>query len=350
MKAWRLCGEPEKAQDLLDSIIDKHEAGDDDSLCPSDESFSICIQAWTQSNQSDAAERAEKILWKKEEYANTIDKIDVKPSDYFPIIPLYKNDQENGSKRATKLFEHVLEKYDNSSHKPDSHTLNALLDVYAKSRKGGNQAEHVLKHMNKLHKEGKTSILPDVISYRCVIDAWIQMWTKEGPERVEALVNEMIDKYKNEGRTDLCPDTNLFNLILKACCHAPAMYASNETGGDHPIAIANRTFSILRRKNEYGATASHATFSFMFHIFRQHMDFNMDKRYKPLMDNLWKACCKDGHVSQFTLESFRDCVLKEHFLKAIGGKPTGKDIKEISVADLPKAWSRNVTSKQRKRK
>ena len=281
MKAWRLCGEPSQAQAVLDSIIDKYEAGDDDTLCPSDESFSICIQAWTQSNQSDAAERAEKILWKKDEYAKTNDKIIVKPSDYFPIIPLYKRDVDNGSKRATKLFEQVLEKYSNSSHKPDSHTLNALLDVYAKSRKGGHQAEHVLKHMNSLHKEGKTSILPDVISYRCVIDAWIQMWTSES-ERVEALVNEMIDKYKNEGREDLCPDTNVFNLILKACCHAPAMYASNDDkGNNHPIAIANRTFSTLKRKNEYGATASHATFSFMFHIFRQHMDFMKDKRYKP---------------------------------------------------------------------
>ena len=116
----------------------------------------------------------------------------------------------------------------------------------------------------------------------------------------------------------------------------------------HPIGIANRGFFTLKRKNEYGATATHATYSFLFHIYRQHMDFH-DERYAPLMLNLWKACCREGLVSDFTLKSFRDSVLPPDFWKAIGGKDRYKQLgktmpDKIVIKDLPKEWSANVVA------
>jgi hypothetical protein len=58
-----------------------------------------------------------------------------------------------------------------------------------------------------------------------------------------ALVNKMAQLYKCEGRDDLRPDVNGFNLILKACSHSLAMYDKDdfaELGNNHPIAIATR--------------------------------------------------------------------------------------------------------------
>jgi len=363
MNAWHLCEKNNrdqpispaaKAQEILDALCKHREMGGEDEVTPNDVSFSICIHSWCKSNLPDAAERAEQLLRRKEVFAKKYDDVQIKSSDYNSVISKWKDDPVNGPERATLLFEELLLRYGDSEDgtKPTAATLNALLDVYAKCRDHDHLAEKgvaYLNRMNQLYKEGKGCILPDVISYRSAIDAWIRRWHKDSPQKVDALVKEMIAKYKDEGRRDLCPDSNALNLVLKACAHAPAMWKGKgitEKGNDHPIAIANRTFSLLKGKNEYGASATHATYSFMFHIYRQHMDFR-DKRYATLMQNMWKHCCKDGLVSKFSLESFRDSVLEPDFWKALGGKdrfvkPGKTKATDVLVEDLPKEWSCHV--------
>lgn len=364
MNAWRLC-EPnnndnvispaEKAQEILDSICEEHDLGGE--LSPNDVTFSIGIHAWCKSNRSDAANRAEQILRRKEEYAKKCNDVKIKTSDYTPIISKWKDDHVNGPKRATLLFEEMLRKYDNVESRPDTATLNTLLDVYAKwrGRNLAHKAELYLHKMNRLHEEGKIYFSPDVISYRSVIDAWIRSWSEDSPQRVSSLVDEMIHKYRIEGRNDLRPDSNAFNLILKSCSTAPATWEGKETqekGDDHPIAIANRVFTMLKTENEFSAKVTHATYSYMFTIYRRHMAFQ-DTRHSSVMQNLWRHCCRDGMVSKFSLESYRESVLEHDFWEGIGGKHNferlGKiDIEKITVDDLPVHWRKSVLPLKRR--
>ncbi len=103
----------------------------------------------------------------------------------------------------------------------------------------------------RLHSDGKGCIMPDVISYQTLIDAWIRSWDRDSPRQVCALVNEMAQLYKCEGRDDLQPDVNGFNLILKACSHSLAMYDKvdvAELGNNHPIAIATRFATLYNER------------------------------------------------------------------------------------------------------
>ncbi len=368
INAWRLCEQSnkdesfspaEKAQQILDSICEKCEAEDGGGeLIPNDVSFSLVIHAWCKSNRPDAPEQAEKVLRRKEEFAGKFSNIRIMPSDYTPIISRWKDNPA----KATLLFEDILRNYGYSEEersRPNAATLNSLLDVYAKcqERNMADSAERCLTKMKRLHDEEGGCILPDVVSYRSVIDAWVRSWDRNSPRRVQNLVNEMIRLYVDEGRDDLRPDTNAYNLILKACSTAPAMWKKQndivlveELGDDgHPIAIANRAFATLRGKNEYGAKANHATYSFMFNTYRQHMDFH-DSRYLTLMRNLWKHCCRDGLVSQFSLDSFRASVLEDGFWRAIGGRSDKFErltADDVTVKDLPVEWSRNVSPLKR---
>jgi hypothetical protein len=355
MNAWESCGEPEKAQEILDFICERCEAGEGD-ISPNDVSFSICIHSWCKSSQDDAPERAEQLLRRKEVFAKKFG-FAIKSTDYNACISRWKDDPVKGPKRATLLFEEMLQRYGDSSEKrtkPYEGTLNALLDVFANSnqRNWAEKAENYLHRMNQLHKESGGCIRPDVISYRTAIDAWIRAWDKDSPKKADALVRDMIDKYKNEDRSDLCPDSNLLNLVLKACQTAPAMWKesdSAEKGNDHPIAIANHIFYMLK-ENKFGAKATHATYAFLFLTYRQHMDFH-DKRYSPLMEKLWRQCIRDGLVSQFSLSAFRDSVLEHEFWKAVGGKDKYEKTKadKISVKDFPKEWNRNVAPDPKKK-
>ena len=356
MNAWYLCEQnntdpsisyAEKTEQILDFLCRR-----DTSEGPDEMSFSICIHALARSNQS---QRAEDILRQKEEFVKKHTDVEIVSTDFNHIISSWRQDPVHGSKRATLLFERMLQKYGDSANqtKPTVTTLNSLLDVYAKDgeRNMAEQASTLINKMNELHEDGRGSILPDIRSYRSAIDAWVRSWHKDSATRADAIVQDMEDKYKNEGRTDLCPDTNVYNLILKACANAPAMWKIKSKEGN-PIAIANRIFSLLKGKNDYGANATHATYSYMILLYRQHMDFN-DKRFPTVIQNLWKHCIKDGLVSEFVLDALRKSVLDDEFWRLIGGRAgfvrVGKNrVEEITAKDLPKEWRKNVTADRNK--
>lgn len=342
----------EKAEAILDYLDEQHKKGNS-ALSPNNASFNLCIRSWCQSSQPCAAERAEQILRRKEMFAREDSNVYITAFDYNQVIAKWKDDHVNGPDRARKLFKEKVQNYSNAAEltaRPNIISFNSLLDVLArsKSRDLAEECEGRLKQTNDQFKEGKSTILPDIISYRTCIDAWIRQWQKDSPQRVEALVKDMIEKYSVEARENLRPDADLFNLVLKSCAHATVTWHEDieKEASDTPIAIANRTFALLKGKNEFNVKPTHATYAFMFMAYKFHLDFE-NSRYTPLLAILWKQCCNDGLVSQFALDSFRDCVLDYQFWKAIGGEERyaklGKtDSKTIKVDDLPQEWRKNV--------
>lgn len=364
INAWCEC---EKNGDISVSASEKAEAVlnyllEHESLSPNNASFNICIKSWCQSKHPDAADRAEQILRRKEMFAAKEQRnVYINAPDYNVIIAKWRDDQVNGPDRARKLFKEMDQNYGNAAEmraRPNIVTFNSLLDVLAKSKSRdlAEECEELLKQRNELFNEGKSSILPDIISYRSCIDAWIRQWKKDSPQRVEALVKDMIKKYSIEGRKDLRPDSDLFNLVLKACAHATVTWHEDfdKETNDTPISIANRTFALLKGTNEFNAKPTHATYAFMFIAYKFHLNFD-NSRYTPLLLLLWKQCCNDGLVSQFALESFRNCVLDYEFWKAIGGKERyatlGKtEPKMIQIDDIAQEWKRNVKPPRRRGK
>lgn len=341
----------EKAEGVLDYLCEQNDKGIK-ALSPNNDSFHLCIKSWCQSSRPDAAERAERILRRKETFAKDHINVYIIAADYNHVIAKWKDDKLNGPERARKLFKEMNQNYGHAAElkaRPNIITFNSLLDVLAKSnsRDMAEECEDLLKEMNALFEEEKKTILPDIISYRTCIDAWIRQRQKDSPRRVEALVNNLIDKFSVEGRTDLRPDSDIFNLVLKACAHTTVTWhVDNVKESDTIISIANRTYALLKGKNDFKAKPTHATYAFMFLAYKYHLDFE-NPRYTPLLTMLWKECCNDGLVSQFTLDSFRDSVLDYQFWNAIGGtdryvalgRPTPDMVK---VNDLPQEWRRNV--------
>jgi hypothetical protein len=356
LNAWQLCDPndedvstcpAEKAERTLDSIINRYEAENND-VAPNDATFSICIHAWCKSNRPDAAARAEKILRLKEQYLDRVEGVVIRATDYNSIISKWRADPDKGPARASELFEAMAQKCNESEayQCPTTVTFNSLLAVYAKSndQKAAEKAEEYLRRMNGLNAAEKTNIQPDMISYRTCIDAWIRRKTSLSPPKVEALVKDLIDKYQNQGREDLRPDSNVLDLILKACNLAPITWNMNK-GEKETIEIANRTFTLLRGRNEFNAQPTHSTYAFMFRILSRHMNF-ADPRYDLLMKSLWTQCCRDGLVSEFTLESLRRSVTDSTFFECIGHEIEGKP-DSVTVASLHRDWRRNVAAKRK---
>ena len=358
LNAWQGCEQsnsevatinpPEKAEEILDLLCQYHNLKNSD-ISPNDASFSICIHSWCKSSEPDAAHRAERILRRKESFLDEVDDLTIRRTDYNSILSKWKDSLDEGPEHATNLFEDMMRKSKESGayQNPDEFSFNTLLAVYAKSNddKGAEKAEEQLRQMNQLFDEKKTNIQPGMISYRTVMNAYIGRKAKETPRKVEELVDEMIGKYKLQGRDDLRPDSSTLDLILKACNLVPETWA-DEVANNEVIEIANRTFTKLRGKNELKVKPTHSTYAFMFRIFNRHMDFT-DPRYDLLMKNLWTQCCRDGLVSEFTLESFRLSVKESIFFKCIGDENRGKNAERVKLISLPHDWRRNVAAKRK---
>ena len=357
LNAWQNCEQnnneigstnpSEKAEEVLDLLCQYHK-DNNIGISPNDASFSICIHSWCKSLAPDAADRAEKVLRRKESFLNEVDDLTIRRTDYNSVLSKWKYNLDDGPRHATNLFEDMMQKSETSDdyQSPDEFTFNTLLAVYAKSNddKGAEKAEERLRQMNQLFDDKISSIQPGMISYRTIMNAYIGRKAKKSPQKVEELVEEMIGKYKSQGREDLRPDSSTLDLILKACNLVPETWA-DETANNQVIEIANRTFTKLRGKNELKLKPTHSTYAFMFRILNRHMDFT-DPRYDLLMKHLWTQCCRDGLVSEFTLESFRLSVKESIFFKCVGGKRGEENAESVKLINLPHDWKRNVAAKR----
>jgi hypothetical protein len=353
LNAWQNCEQSKgemfsispsaMAEEILTSLCKKYK-NCHTNVPPNDASFSMCIHSWCNSSEPHAAERAESVLRMKEEFLNRIPGLTIRKSDYNLIISKWK-ESPDGPSRAAKLFDDMLTKSRESKayQPPNDYSLNGVLAVYAKSMdsSGAEKAQEYLRHMNQLYDEKKSSIRPCMISYRSVISAFIARKTIDSPQKVESLVNEMSDKYA-KGRKDLKPDSIILDLVLKACNLAPATWnrSREEKANTQIIEIANRTFAKLAASSKQ----THSTYAFMFRIYYRHMDVN-DPRYELLMKNLWAQCCRDGLVSEFTLESLRLSVKESTFFECIGRKREDKKAESVTVNSLRSDWRRNVAAR-----
>ena len=362
LNAWQLCEQnkditkeqaispSQKAEEILNSLCKHHMT--ENGLSPNNASFSICITSYCKSSLPDAADRAESIFRRKEEFLNEIKGLSIRTADYNALLSKWREGINNGPTRATALFEDIVRKSNESEayEPPNDYTLNALLAVHTKSndKRGAETAEELLKRMDELHEANKISVRPGMISYRTVMNGYIERKHIVAPQKVEALVEDMIEKYKVQGREDLKPDAIALDLILKACNLVPATWnvvtRENPNINTHIIEIANRTFMKLRGK-EFEAKPTHSTYSFMFRIFNRHMNFK-DHRYDTLMKSLWTQACIDGCVSEFTLESLRLSVKESLFFHCIGRGRGESNAESIKVSSLSSEWRRNVSAKR----
>jgi pentatricopeptide repeat protein len=167
MNAWASCGlvdAPERAQALLNELIQKWKAGDE-SMKPGLHSFSTVIKAWTQSKRKDKGATAQAVV--------------------DDLLKFYRAGDD--------------------ALKPNKVILNSLIDAWAKAGEP-NRAERTLREMETF------GLKPDAISYNTVLNGW----SRAGhPERVQALYHEMIQK-SQAGEPELNPNGITYDIVIRA--------------------------------------------------------------------------------------------------------------------------------------
>ena len=166
-------GSPERAEALVERMIDKYQRGDD-SVRPTAKTFNAIIHAYGKARN---AERAAAVFNRMERlYESGVTEAKPNAINYNALITAWANcDLPDSAQRAEEVLEKMesLYKMGEKGLKPTTVSFNSVIDAYAKSGEGNaaQKAEELLRHMYVLYEAGNVEAKPNTRSFNSVINA-----------------------------------------------------------------------------------------------------------------------------------------------------------------------------------
>jgi len=172
--------------------------------------YNSILGAWANSNREDAAEQAEHILRTKMEVSGCVDTV-----SYNTVIKAWKlsSGVPNAAERAEKLMNHMIELQRSDptfSIKPDVYTITSIIDCYAKQHQtkgNAKKAVALLQKMIQTCKAGDVTVKPNTITVNCVLDALAKSNEPGEAEEAEALLRSL------QNSCEMCLDKVHLNTI-----------------------------------------------------------------------------------------------------------------------------------------
>ncbi len=214
-------------------------------------------------------------------------------------------------------------------HAVDSSPLPSLILTAWARKKESNAAERatdILHHMFAVKKSGQYDVRPSAQSFGIVMNAWAKSTEPRKAYRAKRLLMEMKERSASNGK-HLKPNSFIYSSVLNACAFSTGNYHNK----GEALTIAIETFRDCTNRNDvvYGS---------FFKACNKLMDYD-DIRRIPLIETSFAQCIKDGQVSEFVLHELHSCLPSQVYGNLMGCAQD--DI--LSVRDVPRLWSRNVT-------
>jgi pentatricopeptide repeat protein len=204
-------GSPERAEALIERMIDKYQRGDD-SVRPTSKTFNAVIHAFGKARDAERAAAMFSRMERLYESGATL----AKPNaiNFNSLITAWANcDLPDSAKRAEAVLERMEQSYKmgDESLKPTTVSFNAVIDAYAKSgeENAAQKAEELLRRMYDLYEAGNVQAKPNTRSFNSVINAWAKSGDPNAASNAAELLELMAEKYE-EGDVEVRPDAHSF--------------------------------------------------------------------------------------------------------------------------------------------
>ena len=265
IKAWARTknGAPE-AHRLLMRM--KHIGGD---LSPDKISYSTCIDAWCRSasNLTDAAEKAEVLLYQLEQSSQQNEKLRPDIVAYTSVLCAFAKAGVH-AQRALGLIDR-LKKYGNEQ--PNTTFLNTLIHLFAKQRK--------IRQAEVLFASMKDSLVADKITYTSLISANANVGNTT---RALELWKELEEFYEETKEPRFLPTTKTVSSVLYAISR------SRDFPGSIDIAerLLSRLFELYRDTQDNDLVPNTIAYSQVFLILSTSSDPTAPARALKLMEHM----------------------------------------------------------------
>ena len=187
------------------------------------DTFNIVLTSWAKSNMHYGTERAEKLIFYMHELDGGQGILRPNASSFTSLLDAYaqKGDWESVS-RAERIFNEILDQYLQEGVKeiePNIATWSIVLRAWGKlsklNKRAPERADKLMRRLEVLYEDGKTSFGPDIIVYISVLNAWAFSKTIEGPRKAQEILYEMYEKYM-DGDDTMKPTAKSICVVIEA--------------------------------------------------------------------------------------------------------------------------------------
>ena len=242
MNVWGHCGEPSKAETLLETLLQKYERSNQNPrFKPNVQTFTTVLSAWSHSRDPDAPERAEALLqrmtpfgiqpnevsystlldaWAKSNHPHAADKAQaildhmrtspyIKPNviSYTTVVKAYA--KQGRAEEAEALLEDMLTQ--EGAPKPDVYTFSSVLHAWSKSQcpRAAERAEAILVQLHNLYSRKVIDRPPNVFCYSNVLACWAKSQKPGSAQRAQHILETM-------KRHNVSPNLVSYNTVMNA--------------------------------------------------------------------------------------------------------------------------------------
>lgn len=192
-------GSAARAQELLQRIEALHQEGYY-AVAPDIVSLNSVLNAWANSSEKDAAEKAMQLLDEE------LEKMEPNVVSINTIILAFA--KRGAAKEADELLHKMEHSYNVT---PDTISYNSLLYAYAQA----NQPEHAERVLKEMMQLSSLFVKPDTITFNTVLLAWAKSGHRKACQRSEELLKHMITLHE-AGNDDVAPDVYSYSIVLQA--------------------------------------------------------------------------------------------------------------------------------------
>ncbi len=328
ISTWGHCGNPERAENVLNTMQSLYEQGDM-TMKPTVVSFGSVINSWAQKGK---VERAQAIVDHMEQLMDVEGYEEMRPNTviYNTLINCYAKSKRPDS--VTKVQD-ILAKMNKSKSEghlfatPTTTTYNSVLATFLHC--GGDnygKAKDLLKKMEEVSNED-SSIELTAVTYTTFLRILANSKVTKKTLIAEGILERM--EKGNLENAKLRPNNFTYDATLQVCKKSASQdYRVRR----HALLLAVKTLTKMQELNYIKPTSY--TYAEFFSAIGA---LTAGDELVKLLDRTFNDCCKAGVLDNRILKIIARMLPEKTFQSLLKAESTGVS----SISELPKSWSRN---------
>lgn len=312
-----------------------------------DVSHSLLSQKrWAKSGAENALERTEAIFDRMVAMYESGHAL-AEPNLFSYVILINAYGRYSGPSSAQKAEDALFEMYrkyqaGTTVLKPNIQLVTTVIDCWRKSRRrdAGERAEALLDWVLNLYREGHDrSIQPNEFTFASTIGAWGRSRKMGKAVRARNILTKLI-KLHESGDLDTCPNAHCYTAVINCCC-----YCENDAiEKREALRIAITTYKELLAKSEEYGGPNEISYSAMLTALRNLLPQGKDR--SSAVQTVFKNAADDGRVDSLVVRRAQSCLTAEESRDLFPKDAISKD-GQIRVDQLPIEWRKNCLAQSR---
>jgi len=316
LRAWSKAGNAQRAQRILEWMMELCETEENDGAQPDEEIFEIALHSWMISDHVDAPLKVEKIITWMGNLSRKGDK-SVGPTitTFNYLLEAWTKSKKAGATcRAYDILNEMdkISKQKGMNHlRPNIHSYSMVLSKCGENRNldSAYKADLIIKRMEKMYRRGDMSIIPQTSMYNSVIDVLAKDSSEESCRKILSILERQVILFQ-DGANQCKPDVNTFTSVLSSHASLAGSMATK-------IRAFKKTEKIFDTMLLLGISPSRVTYGNMLKASVRLLPAG--KKKQEIIKKYISRCSEEGCIGDMVIRWLQRGATPEVYTMLVGG-------------------------------